>query len=124
MSGGGGSPKRAREGSAAGALAEGGATKRAREGGAAGALADSLECALCLRLLHRPVALPCGHAHCRECTALALRAARRCPVCRAPAYYADPAAAPLCVALDKVRHLPSAQGILPRARRPVRTIAC
>lgn len=124
MSGGGGSPKRAREGSAAGALAEGGATKRAREGGAAGALADSLECALCLRLLHRPVALPCGHAHCRECTALALRAARRCPVCRAPAYYADPAAAPVCVALDKVRHLPPAQGIPPRARRPARSIAC
>ena len=76
--------------------------KRPHEALQPAALADELECALCLRLLHRPVALPCGHVHCRGCTASALRSARRCPACRAPAFLADPPAAPVVVPLDKL----------------------
>lgn len=41
-----------------------------------------LECAVCFELLCQPVTLTCEHAFCRVCIAAALRAQRRCPLCR------------------------------------------
>lgn len=41
-----------------------------------------LECAVCFELLCEPVTLTCEHAFCRSCIASALRAQRRCPLCR------------------------------------------
>lgn len=41
-----------------------------------------LECAVCFELLCEPVKLSCEHAFCRACIAAALRAQRRCPLCR------------------------------------------
>ena len=42
------------------------------------------ECAICLRLLHQPATLPCGHSTCRSCLISCLEHARVCPECRAP----------------------------------------
>jgi len=54
------------------------------------------DCALCLRLLHEPATLPCGHSFCTGCISRVLRslspAARRCPICRDSACQRVPAA--------------------------------
>lgn len=49
---------------------------------------DDFCCPVCLRLLHEPTTLPCGHTFCRPClrsAELTARLAGGCPVCRAEA---------------------------------------
>ena len=43
-----------------------------------------LECPICLRLLHQPIATSCGHTFCSVCLAQSLRRKGACPVCRVP----------------------------------------
>ena len=44
--------------------------------------AASFECQVCLRLLHEPASLPCGHSFCRRCLVQCLDHSLRCPTCR------------------------------------------
>jgi Lon protease-like protein len=55
---------------------------------------DELECPICLRLLHEPIATSCGHTFCRVCLAQSLRSKAACPVCRVPAGPAAASGAP------------------------------
>lgn len=41
-----------------------------------------LECSVCLRLLHEPATLACGHSFCRRCLSQCMQRARKCPTCR------------------------------------------
>merc|ERR1719388_783717 len=45
-------------------------------------------CPICLESPERPIALPCGHAHCADCLlqAVARHQCRSCPVCRGALY--------------------------------------
>lgn len=43
---------------------------------------SSFECSVCLRLLHEPATLPCGHSFCRRCLIQCLDHDLRCPSCR------------------------------------------
>ena len=45
--------------------------------------AKAFECGVCLRLLHQPATLPCGHSFCTPCTISCLEMSRSCPECRA-----------------------------------------
>jgi Lon protease-like protein len=45
--------------------------------------AKAFECGVCLRLLHQPATLPCGHSFCTACTISCLELSRSCPECRA-----------------------------------------
>jgi Lon protease-like protein len=47
------------------------------------ASASSFECSVCLRFLHEPATLPCGHSFCRRCLVQCLDHDLRCPSCRA-----------------------------------------
>ena len=43
---------------------------------------SAFECSVCLRLLHEPATLPCGHSFCRRCLVTCLDHQPRCPSCR------------------------------------------
>jgi len=62
-----------------------------------------LECAICMELLCEPQQLPCSHVFCRRCLWDALRADRRCPLCRdtIPEGF-DPCVAPVHAPLEQV----------------------
>jgi hypothetical protein len=45
-------------------------------------LLKQFECPVCLRLLHDPATLHCGHSLCRRCLSTCLRHALKCPQCR------------------------------------------
>lgn len=45
--------------------------------------AKAFECGVCLRLLHQPATLPCGHSFCTACAISCLERSRSCPECRA-----------------------------------------
>ena len=45
-------------------------------------MASAFECSVCLRLLHEPATLPCGHSFCRLCVLKCLEHSLRCPSCR------------------------------------------
>ena len=47
----------------------------------AGAL-KAFECPVCLRLLHAPTTLQCGHSFCRRCVTSCLQHSLKCPQCR------------------------------------------
>ena len=53
---------------------------------------SSFECSICLRFLHEPASLSCGHSFCRACICQCLTHSLRCPTCRVevPAESADP----------------------------------
>eukprot|EP01083_Nonionella_stella_P097006 272721_1 len=40
------------------------------------------DCPLCLRSLHDPLTITCGHTFCRDCLARALAIKKYCPLCR------------------------------------------
>nr|XP_033783229.1 LON peptidase N-terminal domain and RING finger protein 3-like isoform X2 [Geotrypetes seraphini] len=40
------------------------------------------ECSLCIRMLYKPVATPCGHTFCKECLERCLDHRPRCPLCK------------------------------------------
>jgi len=40
------------------------------------------ECSVCLRLLHEPATLACGHSFCRRCLSQCMQRASKCPTCR------------------------------------------
>ena len=46
------------------------------------AATKAFECGVCLRLLHQPTTLPCGHSFCRSCVTSCLERSRTCPECR------------------------------------------
>ena len=43
---------------------------------------SAFECSVCLRFLHEPVTLACGHSFCRRCCLQCMQVALRCPQCR------------------------------------------
>jgi len=45
-------------------------------------MTTAFECSVCLRLLHEPATLPCGHSFCRRCLITCLDHQPRCPSCR------------------------------------------
>ena len=47
--------------------------------------ASDFECALCFRLMFRPVTTPCGHTFCRGCLDRTLDHGTDCPICKSPA---------------------------------------
>ncbi|KAK2198458.1 bifunctional Zinc finger [Babesia duncani] len=42
------------------------------------------ECAICMKLLFKPVTTACGHNYCKFCVDLASRYNSQCPICRCP----------------------------------------
>ena len=40
------------------------------------------ECSICLRFLHEPATLACGHSFCRRCLRQCLQRSLKCPECR------------------------------------------
>ena len=78
------------------------------DGAALAAAREALDCALCFRLFHEPLALACGHAFCRGCLRRALELTPACPLCRVPCY-ADCGEAPRNFALEAV-----ARALFPR----------
>ena len=53
---------------------------------------SKFDCSICLRLLHAPSTLPCGHSFCRACLRQCLEHSLKCPECRTdvPFDAADP----------------------------------
>jgi Lon protease-like protein len=43
---------------------------------------SDLECPLCMRLFHDPIAINCGHTFCKNCLRRALALSPACPLCR------------------------------------------
>ena len=46
-------------------------------------MAASFECSVCLRLMHQPATLPCGHSFCRACLQQCFQHSLKCSACRA-----------------------------------------
>ena len=46
-------------------------------------IASQFECPVCLRFLHQPATLPCGHSFCQRCVVQSLQHSLKCPQCRA-----------------------------------------
>ena len=49
--------------------------------------ATGFDCIICLRLMHRPATLHCGHSFCQRCLAQCMRRSAICPTCRVDVPY-------------------------------------
>ena len=56
------------------------------------AMSSTFDCSICLRLMHEPATLPCGHSFCKTCLRTCLEHSLCCPTCRmdVPSEMAEP----------------------------------
>jgi len=79
---------------------------------------DVLDCALCFKLLHRPVALHCGHTFCAACLQRALSTNPACPLCRQPCFLTVADARPNLI-ISRIMEARFADEVSERAREAV-----
>lgn len=62
---------------------------------------SDLECSLCMRLFHDPLAINCGHTFCKSCLRRSLALSQACPLCRASCFL-DPTSATRNFAIEAI----------------------